>query len=55
VSAAAVLILFSSHTSRLFVRASLVTCSRVIAALLAWKLMNEANRVRFELKYRNGE
>jgi hypothetical protein len=28
---------------------------RLIAALPAWKLTNEANRVRFELKYRIGE
>jgi hypothetical protein len=50
-----VLTLFPGQTSRLFVAASLVTRSRLIAALLARKLMNEANRVRFELKYRDGE
>jgi hypothetical protein len=27
----------------------------LIAALLAWNRTNEANRIRFELKYRSGE
>ena len=52
VSAAAVLTMFWSHPSRVYVSASLVTPIEMIAA---WKLRNEANRIRVELKYRNGE
>jgi hypothetical protein len=52
VSAAAVLTVFWSHASRLNVSASLGHLLEVIAA---WKLTNEANRVRFELKCHNGE
>jgi hypothetical protein len=55
VSAAALLTLFSIHTNCLFVPASLVTRTRVIAALPAWKLTNEANWIRFERKYHNGK
>jgi hypothetical protein len=39
---------FCNHAGRLFVLASLVTL-RVIAALLIWKHMNEADRIHFEL------
>jgi hypothetical protein len=52
VSAAAVRTVFWSHASRFYVSASLGHLLEVIAA---WKLTNEANRIRFELKYRNGE
>jgi hypothetical protein len=47
VRAAAVLTVFWSHTSRLYVSASLGHLLEVIAV---WKLTNGANRVRFELK-----
>jgi hypothetical protein len=52
VRAAAVLTVFWSHASRLYVSASLGHLLEVIAV---WKLTNEANRVRFELKYHNEE
>jgi hypothetical protein len=47
VSAAAVLTVFWSHASRLYVSASLGQLLEVIAA---WKLTNKVNRIRFELK-----
>jgi hypothetical protein len=52
VSTAAVLTVFRSRARRLYVAASLGHLLEVIAA---WKLTKEANRVRFELKYHNGE
>jgi hypothetical protein len=52
VSAAAVLAVFWNHARRLNVSASPVACFEVIAAR---KLTNELNRIRLELKYRNGE
>jgi hypothetical protein len=54
VSAAAVLTVFWSHASRLYVSALL---GRLLEAIViaAWKLTNEVNRLRFERKHRNGE
>jgi hypothetical protein len=52
VSIAAVLIVFWSRARRLYVSASPVACFEVIAVR---KLTNELNRIRLELKYRNGE
>lgn len=54
VSPAAVLTMFWSHASRLYVSALLGQLLEVIV-IAAWKLTNEANRVRFELKCHNGE
>jgi len=51
VSAAAVVTVFWGHANRLYVSTSLGYLLDVIAA---WKLTNEANRARFEPKYRNG-
>jgi hypothetical protein len=54
VSAAAVLTVFWSHASRLYVSALLGQLLEVIV-IAAWKLTNEVNRIRFELKHRDGE
>jgi len=54
VSAAAVLTVFWSHASRLYVSALLGQLLEVIV-IAAWKLTNEANRLRFERRHRNGE
>jgi hypothetical protein len=54
VSAAAVLTVFWSHASRLYVSALLGQLLEVIV-IAAWKLTNKVNRIRFELKNRNGE
>jgi hypothetical protein len=54
VSAVAVLTVFWSHASRLYVSALLGQLLEVIV-VAAWKLTNEVNRIRFERKHRNGE
>jgi hypothetical protein len=54
VSAAAVLTVFWSQTSRLYVSALLGQLLEVIV-IGAWNLTNEVNRIRFERKHRNGE
>ena len=54
VSATAVLTVFWGHASRLYVSALLGQLLEVIV-IAAWKLTNEANRIRLALKHRNGE
>jgi hypothetical protein len=46
------LTVFWSHASGLGVSVSL---GHLLEAIAAWKLMHEANLIRFELEYRNGE
>jgi hypothetical protein len=54
VSATAVLTVFWGHASRLYVSALLGQLLEVIV-IAAWKLTNEASRIRLALKHRNGE
>jgi hypothetical protein len=45
---------FWGHASRLYVSALLGQLLEVIV-IAAWKLTNEASRIRLALKHRNGE